>query len=134
MLEKTNTMNILVVDDEKEICKMFNKFLSIKGHRVKSVLTGKKAIKLVKRKYFDFVFLDIVMPGVPASEVLEEIRKISQTTRIVIITGKLVNKNLLSEFRKKGASECIQKPFRMEEIEKIVSLYTFGGQIRGNNT
>lgn len=113
-------MNVLVVDDEKEICKMFTKFLSIKGHRVKSALTGKRAIKLVRRKYFDYVFLDIIMPGVPANEVLKEIRKISPETRIVVITGKLVNRNLLREFRNKGASECIQKPFRMEEIERIV--------------
>ena len=32
-------MNILVVDDEEEICKMFTKWLSTKGHQVKSALT-----------------------------------------------------------------------------------------------
>jgi len=117
-MKKTKSLNILVVDDEKEICRMFTKWLSLEEHRVKSALTGKKAIKLVKKKYYDIVFLDIIMPGIPAIEVLEKIKKISPKTKVIVITGKLmdVDKDLSSELRQKGASEFLQKPFQMKEI------------------
>ncbi len=58
-------LSILAVDDEEEICKMFVKWLSLEGLRVKSASTGKKAIYLAKKEKFDFVFLDIIMPGIP---------------------------------------------------------------------
>ena len=121
-VEKSQSMNILVVDDEKEICRMFTKWLSLEGHRVKSVLTGKKAVKRVKKKYYDIVFLDIVMPGIPAIEVLEKIKKISPKTKVIVITGKLmdVDKDLSTELRQKGASEYLQKPFKINDIREII--------------
>lgn len=115
-MEKLEPMNILVVDDEQEICKIFSKWLSSEGHRVKSALTGKKAIDLVKKKYFDIVFLDIVMPGISGVDTLEEIKRISPKTKAIMITGRFIDKNLLNELRQKGASGFLQKPFKMEDI------------------
>lgn len=119
-MEKPRVLNILVVDDEEEICKMFKKWLSLEGHRVRSVLTGDRAINLVKKKYFDIVFLDIVMPGIPAIEALEKIKEISPKTKPVMITGKLIDKDLLKEMKQKGASSILQKPFRIKDINKCL--------------
>jgi len=121
-VEKSQSMNILTVDDEEEICRMFTKWLSLEGHKVKSALTGKEAIKLVENEYFDIVFLDIIMPGIPPIEVLEKIKEISPKTKVIVITGQLmdVDKDLSNEFSQKGASEHLQKPFKMEEIIEII--------------
>lgn len=70
---------------------MLRKWLSSEGHRVKSVLTGKRALNLIRKEYFDIVFLDIVMPGIPAVEVLEKIKGISPKTEVVMMTGKMIN-------------------------------------------
>jgi len=122
-MEKLEVLNILVVDDEEDICKMFTKWLSLEGHRVTSALTGKKAINLVNKDYFNVVFLDIVMPGIPGVEVLEIIKKISPETKVVMITGSLTKEDSWNELRQKGASGYIQKPFKMEDINKcLVSL------------
>jgi len=118
---KPEVLNILIVDDEEEICKMFTKWLSLDGHRVKSALTGKGAIDLVREESFNFVFLDIVMPGIASIDVLKEIRKISPETKIVMITGKLIYKDLLNELIQKGASGHLQKPFKIEDIKEIIS-------------
>jgi len=88
---------------------------------VKSALTGKKAINLAKKESFNFVFLDIVMPGIASIDVLKEIRKISPETKIVMITGKLMYKDLLNELIQKGASGYLQKPFNIEDIKEIIS-------------
>ncbi|MBA7510316.1 Transcriptional regulatory protein TcrA [subsurface metagenome] len=113
-------MNILVMDDEEEICKIFINWLSAEGHKVKSVLTGREAIELVKNEYFNVAFLDIIMPGIPGNIVLEEIKKISPETKVVMITGKLMNDYLLNKLIQKGAYGCIQKPFGIEEIKETL--------------
>lgn len=114
-------MKILVVDDEEEICKMLSKYLSIGGHRVKYVLMGKKAVDQVEKEYFDVVFLDIFLPGLSGIEVLDKIKIISPDTKVIMMTGKIVNNDLRKEVSEKGASRCLQKPFKMEEIEKILN-------------
>jgi len=119
-IENAQYMNILVMDDEEEICKILINWLSTEGHRVKSVLTGKEAIELVKDEYFNVAFLDIIMPGIPGSIVLEEIKKISSETKVVMITGKVMNDYLLNKLIQKGASGCIQKPFGIEEIKEAL--------------
>jgi len=119
-VENTQHMNILVMDDEEEICKILINWLSAEGHRVKSALTGRETIELVKEEYFNVAFLDIIMPGVPGNIVLEEIKKISPKTKVIMITGKLMNDYLLDKLRQKGASGCIQKPFGIEEIKETL--------------
>lgn len=106
-VKKTKVLNILIVDDEEEICTMFTKWLSAERHRVKSALTGRRAINLIKKENFDIVFLDIVMPGIPSVEVLDKIKEISPKTRIIMITGKFIDEDLLKNLRQKGASEFL---------------------------
>lgn len=113
-------LSILAVDDEEEICKMFMKWLSLEGLRVESATTGKKAIHLVKKEKFDFVFLDIIMPGIPSIEVLEKISKISPKTKVIMMSGKLIGNDLLNNLRQKGASGFLQKPFKIEDIMRAI--------------
>ena len=113
-------LSILAVDDEEEICKMFVKWLSLEGLRVKSASTGKKAIYLAKKEKFDFVFLDIIMPGIPSIEVLKKIKKLSPKTKVIMMSGKLIGEDLLNELRQKGASGFLQKPFKIEDIMRAI--------------
>ena len=113
-------MNILVIDDEEEICRVITSFLSYKGHEVESVVNGEEGKRLAKDKYFDIVFLDIIMPGTSGMDVLKKIKKHSPKTKVIIMTGKLVEDNFLAEIKKKGASGCIQKPFVMEELLETI--------------
>lgn len=118
--KRIQPLNILVVDDEEEICNMFIKWLSGGGHKVKAVTSGKEAVIVVKKDSFHVVFLDIVMPGIQAVEILNKIKKISPKTKVVMVTGKLINKHLINELSKKGASGFLQKPFKLKEIFEII--------------
>jgi len=120
-MENPKVLNVLVIDDEYKIGKMFKKWLSLGEHRMKFVLDGKEAIHLVKEEHFNIVFLDIVMPGIPAVEVLEKIREASPKTKIIMITGKLVDSGLMKELRLKGASDFLQKPFKLKDVMKHLS-------------
>jgi signal transduction histidine kinase len=120
-VRKPEPLNILVVDDEEDICKMFTKWLSLDGHKAKSALKGEVAIDLVKKDNFNFVFLDVVMPGIASIDVLKEIKKISPETKVVMITDTLMDKALLDELIQKGALGYLQKPFKIEDIKEIIS-------------
>jgi len=109
-------VNVLVVDDEEEICKILTKWLSAEGHTVKSALDGEKALQQVKEEHFDVVFLDVIMPGLPSLIVLDEIKSLSPKTKVVMITGRMLDKEFKRELKDKGAPGYIKKPFRLEDI------------------
>ncbi len=120
-MEKPKILNILVVDDEENICKMLTKWLSLEEHRVKSALTRQEALDLMSKDYFNFVFLDFVMPGISFIEILKEIKEISPKTKIVMMSGNLTDRNLLKELKQRGASNYLQKPFTINDIMEIIS-------------
>ena len=110
--------SVLVVDDEKDICAMFSKWLSQENISLKCVTSGDVAIELLEQMYFDVVFLDIIMPGVSVFEVIEKIKKKSPKTQIITISGKLIDNKLREAVKQRGAEEIIQKPFKMDDIIK----------------
>lgn len=118
---KTKSLNILVVDDEEDICRMFEKWLTLERHRIETASTGRKALNLIKKKDYHTVFLNLLLPEVRGVVVLEKIKKISPKTRVCMMTGKLIDKNLAEELKKKGASGSLQKPFSLDDIKKILS-------------
>jgi DNA-binding NtrC family response regulator len=119
-MEKSRVLNILVVDNEKEICRMFEKWFSLESHQVKTVLTGRQAISLVKTNSFDIVFLNVILVELQGIEVLEKIKEISPKIKVIMMSGKLLNKNLLRDIRKKGASGFLQKPFSIEDLHNLL--------------
>lgn len=122
-MKEQEHLNILVVDDEREICKMFKKWLLLEGHRVKFALTGKNAIDLIKKENFDIVYLDIIMPGISGIEVFEKIRKISSEIKIVLMTGELLDNKALEELKLKGISKILKKPFKIEDINSAINIF-----------
>lgn len=119
-VKKKRTINILIVDDEEEICKILYKMLLAEGHKVKIAFISKKALGLLEKEYFDLVFLDVFMPGISGVEILDKIAVISPDTRVVMMTGKIIDNNFIRKMKIKGALRCIQKPFKLEEIENIL--------------
>lgn len=78
--------NILWADDEIELLKPHILFLENKGYKVHTALSGQDAIDIIKTQSFDLVFLDEQMPGITGLETLQEIKKISPYTPIVMVT------------------------------------------------
>ncbi len=112
--KKTKSLNVLVVDDDEGMRKIFTKWLSGK-HRVKTASNGENALKLVHKERFDVVFLDVIMPGLPSLVVLDDIKKISPKTKVVMITGRMLDEEFRKELQQRGASQQLEKPFTVED-------------------
>jgi two-component system response regulator (stage 0 sporulation protein F) len=79
--------DILVVDDEESIRKMFSSMLKKANYRVSTAESGLEALKLLKTHTYRLILLDLKMPGMDGTETLREIRKINKNVPVYIVTA-----------------------------------------------
>lgn len=75
---------ILLVEDEEMTREGVEEFLKVKGYEVVAVEDGEEAIATFQRESFDLVVLDIMLPKVDGFEVLQTIRKTSETSILML--------------------------------------------------
>jgi len=115
-------LQILVVDDEPIIGKLFKDSLEVIGYQVVSEPSSIKALNLVARGHFDLIFLDLVMPDIDGSEVFRRIREIDKNVPIAIITG-YPDSDLLQKANQHGPFLIMTKPFTGDDILQAVNTY-----------
>lgn len=107
---------ILVVDDEKDICKALEFLLRSEGYAVTLAYSGEEAIEKMKKESFDVVITDLKMDKLDGVAVLEKAKELSSDTAVVIMTAFASVESAVATM-KKGASDYIVKPFLNEEIK-----------------
>ena len=117
MIEKTP--KILVVDDEKLTLKNLSYVLSKEGYEVKTAESGTLALKYLQEEEFDVVITDLKMKKVTGLDVLEKCKEWWPDTEVVIITAYATVDSAI-EAMKKGAYYYITKPFKLDELRKVV--------------
>ena len=123
--------NILIIDDDKELCTLIKRSILSEDIEADFCITGKEGLKQLKEKIYQLVILDVMMPGMDGFETLEQIRTESSLP-ILMFTSKNDSASKVRGLRA-GADDYLTKPFDMDElIARIVSLirrYTrFNGQ------
>ena len=113
--------NILVVDDEIEVVRLLENFLTSKGYKVDTALNGAEALATVKEKKPDIVLLDIMMPGIGGIETLKEIKKIDPRIAVIMITA-VVDEELANRAIELGAYDYITKPIDIDSLETRVMV------------
>ena len=106
---------ILWADDEIDSLKPHLLFLTNKGHEVTPVNSGNEAIEYFAKENFDLVFLDENMPGISGLTALEEIKKISLNTPVIMIT-KSEEEMIMEEAIGKQISDYLIKPVNPHQI------------------
>lgn len=106
---------VLVVDDEKLIVKGIKFSLEQDGMAVDVAYDGEEALRMVREKNYDIVFLDVMLPKLSGYEVCQQIREFSMVP-VIMITAKSedMDKILGLEY---GADDYITKPFNILEVK-----------------
>ena len=112
-------MNILVVDDQQNICHLLEMIIKEMGHTVITAYDGIEAIEKVSQVKPELMFMDIRMPRLGGVEALEKVKEISKKTSVVMMSAYF-SEEVISEVRQKGAYFCLAKPFDMEVIKAII--------------
>ena len=110
---------ILVVDDEPGMRNALFEALTRQGHAVDLAENGFEAVEKFKTHPFDLVITDVRMPRMNGIEVLQEIKKTSPLTPVVVVTGYGTVESAVEAMRE-GAFDYILKPFSLELIEETV--------------
>jgi DNA-binding NtrC family response regulator len=113
---KENKPSILVVDDERDICRALEFLLSREGYIVDTALSGEDALTKIKKKDFDLLLTDLKMEGMDGIQLLEKTKEVSPSTVVVIMTAYASVENAV-EAMKKGAADYIVKPFVNEDVK-----------------
>lgn len=112
---------ILVVDDERGICEILDRFLTRKGYEVITALNGETALKKVKNDKPNIVLLDIRMPNMNGVDVLKEIRKIDKELAVVMVTAD-TDEQVGKMCVELGAYDYITKPLGLEYLESVLMV------------
>lgn len=112
-------LNILVIDDKKIIGDLFSYTLGYDGHEIKWINNAYEAVDAVKKKKYDVLFVDIVMPEHDGVSILEEIKIIAPDIPVIMMTGYSVDEKQ-KRARELGAVTCLKKPFEMSEVKAAI--------------
>ena len=113
--------NILIIDDDQELCLLIKRSILSEDIEADFCNTGKAGLQKLKEKQYQLVILDVMMPGMDGFETLEEIRK-ENSLPILMFTSKNDSVSKVRGLRA-GADDYLTKPFDMDElIARIVSL------------
>ncbi|MEO0326450.1 MAG: response regulator, partial [Myxococcota bacterium] len=106
---------ILVVDDERVVREVIADFLTMEDFTVRTAADGGEALEALDSDAYDLVLSDLMMPGVGGLELLEAMQTRQLGTKTVIMTGFGTVESAIDAM-KRGASDYILKPFRVDEV------------------
>ena len=112
---------ILVVDDEPLMREFLETTLKRNSYDVLTCPNGMDAIKELQKRNFDLVLTDMKMPGIGGIEVLEEVKRVSPETEVIVMTAYGTVETAV-EAMKKGAYDYIMKPFTPDQIEHLIKM------------
>jgi two-component system alkaline phosphatase synthesis response regulator PhoP len=113
--------NILVVDDEEDICEVIKFNLEAEGYKVVTALSAEEALEKSLKKYHLFI-LDIMMKGMSGFRLADEIRKKRKhKAPFIFLTAKNTENDKLTGFSL-GAEDYITKPFSVRELVARVKV------------
>ena len=114
---------ILLVDDEPDVCLVYQIVLEDAGYQCTSYIDPVKALQEFKPYFYDLILLDIKMPVLNGFELCKKIIELDRTVHIVFITA---SEEYYEQFRSQhfpelGKINYIQKPIGNDELVEIVN-------------
>ncbi len=108
---------ILVVDDERAVCKELRLFLEDKGYSVVEAYSGDEALAAYRQESPDVVvLLDVRMPGKDGVETLHELKELDPDASVIMVTA-VHEEDIAKKAMSEGAFDYITKPIDREDLE-----------------
>ena len=127
-----NNSKILIVDDEKIALKNLEHVMKKEGYDVTATQSGQNALKLLEERQFDVVLTDLKMEKVDGMQVLNKARELYPDTEVIMITGFATLESAVDAM-KHGAFYYIAKPFKLDEVRKVVREAVEKVRLKGEN-
>jgi len=115
----------LIVDDEPEICWVFEHILKKNGFACRKALSAREAMTLADQYTFCLAFFDAKLPDLDGIELARQIRRTHPRLPIVIVSAYFYRDDItIEEAIQSGlVAGFISKPFIHDEIKRVIDLY-----------
>lgn len=135
LLKKKPVKDILFVDDEKPICKLFQEALGKFGYNVRVALNGNEGMKSLRESPVDLVITDIFMPEKDGHEFIMEIMEEFPEVKVFAITGhKSYDSDMELDIAKTlGAIEVFTKPCKLSVMLNAIKALSASPPRKQNN-
>jgi len=111
----TSQGRILIIDDEAEVREALESLLSQEGFEVEPAEAAEPGLRLIERRVFDLVLLDVKLPGMDGIEALERIRRLDPALPVLMITAYASVENAVAAMRA-GARNYFTKPWDNDKL------------------
>jgi len=120
MNANSNKGKILIIDDDENMSRLLQSFLTEKGFTVITVFRSEEAERNIDLEKPDLIFLDYRMSPITGKDILERLR-IRQVKIPVVMISAYKRRHGDWEMRKIGAMSYLPKPFDFDAIDRILS-------------
>ena len=116
-VKEHDLFTVLVIDDQEIVRSVSRTILEKAGYDVLTTATGQQGIELYKKHqcHINCVVLDINMPDMDGTIVLEKLKEIQPEVSVLLMSGYHIE-SLASQYDIEGICGCIQKPFQKEDL------------------
>ena len=118
----TESLSILIVDDEPAMRELLKQALEAAGHQVSEADNGKSALASMEKHAADLVITDLKMEGMSGNELMHTLKMAFPDTGILLLTGHASLDTALEAMRM-GALDVLQKPLNLAELEERIAKF-----------
>ena len=111
---------LLIVDDEEIALRNLQHIMEKEGYEVTATQSGTQALAYLEQGRFDVILTDLRMEGSDGMDVLKKSRELYPESEVILITGYATAESAVQAL-KQGAFYYIPKPFRLDDVRKIVA-------------
>lgn len=131
LLDGGRSGRILVVDDEADIVKPIEEYLTLQGYEILGSTNSAAALEKYADWHPDLIILDVAMPKLSGVEYVREIRKEEKHRKVIFLSGKTERDSVEAAFPQElqnGLYEFFKKPVLLEQIGGRVKDYFLAAQ------
>lgn len=125
-------MKILIIEDEYELLKSIESFLSVEGYVIEKASDFSTGIEKVHLYEYDCILLDISLPGGSGLKILEEMKRAGINGNTIIISAKNSLDDKVTGLEL-GADDYITKPFHLAELHARIKAVLRRKQLNGKD-
>lgn len=107
--------HILIVEDDAELSRLFQKVLEKNGYQVSCASDGQRALEVLDKEYIDLIISDIMMPVMDGYEFVKELREAEYQIPVLMITAKSTFDDMRKGFLS-GSDDYMVKPVNVNEM------------------
>lgn len=106
---------VLIAEDDRELCQLFQYVLAKNGYAVKGVENGREALNAMEQDYYDLIISDIMMPVMDGYELVRTLRDSGNMIPVLMITAKDAFDDMRQGFIS-GTDDYMVKPVNVNEM------------------